>query len=394
MKKFFTRHRREIVFIAAVLLAGGAMFLVPGKQPLGERTGRTARAAVLSVDNSGLTKHGLLLYGSQKLEVDVEGECFTAGNELRGQMELDKVFSPGDTAVVVIHPGDRPGKSMLTAQDHYRNFWSFTLFAGFCVLLCLFGGFTGVKALFSFVFSCIAIWKLVIPLVLRGWPAGVTVFAVVAVLTAVITFLVAGVTKKGVCTFAGAVSGILAGLLMARVFGKVMHINGAAMPYVQTLLYCGYETLDIQDLFVGAMVLACSGAVMDLAMDIASGVEEVSFRNPALSKRELVRSGMRIGRSVVGTMTTTLLLAYSGGYISLLMMFYAQGTRISDFLNSTLVASELVKTLIGSFSLVLVAPFTAVISGWLFGAKGSGRKAVCVSSPLALRIRRFRRCRK
>ena len=391
MKKFSIRHRREIVFIAAVLFAAGAMFLIPGVQPLAEREGRTVRAAVLAVDNSGLTTHGLLLYGSQKLEVDVGGERFIANNELRGQMELDKVFSPGDTAMVVIHPGDRPGKSMLTAQDHYRNFWSFSLFVGFCVLLCLFGGATGAKALFSFIFSCIAIWKLVIPLVLRGYPAGLTIFAVVIVLTAVITFLVAGMTKKGVAAFLGAVSGVFAGLLMAHVFGRLMHINGASMPYVQTLFYCGYEFLDIQDLFIGAMVLACSGAVMDLAMDIASGVEEVSFRNPALSGRELTRSGMRIGRSVVGTMTTTLLLAYSGGYISLLMMFYAQGTPVTEFLNSTLVASELVKTLIGSFSLVLVAPFTALISGRLFGARGSVRKGPFGPPPLALRIRRFRR---
>ena len=392
MKTFFPLRRREIIFIAAVLLAAGAMFLIPGTPSLAEREGRTVRAAVLAVDNSGLTKHGLLLYGSQKLEVDVGGERFSANNELRGQMELDKVFSPGDTAMVVIHPGDRPGKSMLTAQDHYRNFWSFSLFAGFCVLLCLFGGATGLKALFSFVFSCIAVWKLVIPLVLRGYPAGLTIFAVVVVLTAVITFLVAGLTRKGVCAFAGAVSGIFAGLLMAHVFGCLMHINGASMPYVQTLFYCGYETLDIQDLFIGAMVLACSGAVMDLAMDIASGVEEVSFRNPALSRRELTRSGMRIGRSVVGTMTTTLLLAYSGGYISLLMMFCAQGTPVADFLNSTLVASELVKTLIGSFSLVLVAPLTALISGWLFGGGASVRTGG--PPPLVLRIRRFRRCRK
>ena len=108
---------------------------------------------------------------------------------------------------------------------------------------------------------------------------------------------------------------------------------------------------------------------MDLAMDIAAGIEEVALHNPGLSRRELMMSGVRIGRSVVGTMTTTLLLAYSGGYLTLLMMFAVQGTPATDFLNNPLVAAEVVKTLIGSFSLVLVAPLTAVISGWLFGKK-------------------------
>ena len=116
------------------------------------------------------------------------------------------------------------------------------------------------------------------------------------------------------------------------------------------------------DIFVGAVILASSGAVMDLAMDIAAGMAEVRRHIPNLPRFELFRSGMRIGRSVGGTMTTTLLLAYSGGYLTLLMVFAAQGTRPLDFINSTLVSAELVKTLVGSFGLVLVAPFTALMS--------------------------------
>ena len=117
------------------------------------------------------------------------------------------------------------------------------------------------------------------------------------------------------------------------------------------------------------MILASSGAVMDLAMDIASGVEEVAIHNDTLSKKQLTASGMRIGKSVVGTMTTTLLLAYSGGYITLLMMFAVQGNSLFEILNNPLVAAESVKTLIGSFSLVLVAPFTAIFSGILLQKK-------------------------
>ena len=120
---------------------------------------------------------------------------------------------------------------------------------------------------------------------------------------------------------------------------------------------------------MGAAVLASSGAVMDLAMDVAAGVDEVARRNPELPARELWRSGVRIGRSVVGTMTTTLLLAYSGGYITLLMVFAAQGTKPADFLNSTLVSAETVKTLVGSFSLVLVAPCTALAGAFILKGK-------------------------
>lgn len=361
--------RRDLLFIAVLSVGCALLWLVPEIPRLAEPSGERAVGKVVAVDNSQLTKHGLLLYGSQGISVEIDGRIFQASNELRAQMELDKLFEVGDEAVVIIQPGDEPGNSVLVAQDHYRNFWTVALFAGFCVLLCWFGAWTGVKALLSFVFSCLAVWKMIIPLILHGWSASWTIFGVVCLLTAVIIFLVAGFTRKGVAAFVGAISGIFAGLLMAHIFGRLMHINGAVLPCAQALLYGGYEFLNIQDLFIGAMILASSGAVMDLAMDIASGVDEVVRHKPGLSRRELMMSGIRIGKSVVGTMTTTLLLAYSGGYITLLMMFAAQGVPVMTFLNNPLVASEIVKTLIGSFSLVLVAPFTAVASGCIFGSR-------------------------
>ena len=138
------------------------------------------------------------------------------------------------------------------------------------------------------------------------------------------------------------------------------------MPYCQTLYYSGYDFLNLQRLFAGTLILGASGAVMDLAMDIASGIEEIVRHNPALPRRELIRSGMRMGRSVVGTMTTTLLLAYSAGFLTLLMMFRVEGHSPLLLLDNPLVASEAVKTLIGSFALVLTAPLTALISGIIY----------------------------
>ena len=372
MQPLTDRKKRDLCFSAVILLCCIGLYFVPSPPPLAKQTGKPVLARVVAVDNSLVEQHGLVRFGSQKLTVRLlnpkyKGAVYQANNELRAQMELDKEFAPGDTAVVILQDADRSAKDpVLVAQDHYRLGWGLALFGGFCLLLCWFGGWTGAKALFSFVFSCLMIWKAVIPLALRGWCASWLIFGSVCILTAVIVYLVAGVTKKGIAAFAGSAAGIFAGLAMAHIFTRVMKINGATLPYVQPLLYSGYEFLNIQDVFIGAMILASSGAVMDLAMDIAAGVEEVAHHNPDLPSGELIKSGLRIGRSVVGTMTTTLLLAYSGGYITLLMMFASQGTSPLDFLNSTLVSAEVVKTLIGSFSLVLVAPFTAVFAGWIF----------------------------
>ena len=357
---------KRFVPVLVLVLACAALWFAPGPKTLANDGHTTAAAEVVEVDDSALALHGFLEYGTQRLKVDLgERGVFAAENEIRAQMDLDKKFKVGDTALVVV-PAELKPDTILVARDHWRLGWGSALFAGFCILLVIFGGWTGAKALFSFVFSCFAVWKLLIPLCLSGWHASTVAFITVAVLTAVIMYLVAGWTKKGAGAFLGAMLGVVASLGLAHFFGRVMNVNGATMPFSQALLYSGYEFLNLQDLFIGAIVLASSGAVMDLAMDISAGVAEVARHNPSLSRRELFLSGLRMGRAVVGTMTTTLLLAYSGGYLTLLMVFAAQGTAPIDFLNSTLVSAELVKTLVGSFGLVLVAPFTALTSSFLF----------------------------
>ena len=357
---------RRALLIAVLALGCLGLWFLPGPRQLAENRGRTVCAEIVETDDTGIALHGLVEFGTQRLKVRFpDGSVHDAANELRAQMELDKKFKVGETALVVVPSQIREG-DVLVARDHWRMGWGFVFFGAFCLLLCVFGGWTGAKALFSFVFSCFAVWKLLIPLVLDGFPASTVTFLTVAVLTGVIRYLVAGWTKKGLTAFAGAMLGVVASLGLAHLFGRLMHVNGATMPFAQQLLYSGYSGLDLRDVFIGAIVLASSGAVMDLAMDIAAGVAEVKLHNPALGFRELLLSGLRMGRAVVGTMTTTLLLAYSGGYLTLLMVFAAQGTHPMDFLNSTLVSAEIVKTLVGSFGLVLVAPFTAAVGAWIY----------------------------
>ncbi len=353
--------------VAVLAVCSLGLWFIPQPVPVAQTIGEPCKALVESVDDELLRQHGYVKYGTQRLTVKLqdgehEGKVFQAANELRAQLEYDKVFKVGDKALVIVPPDANEKDSVLVARDYWRLDWMAALGIGFCVLLCVFGGWTGVRSLFSLLFSCLVIWKLVVPLSLKGYPVSWVTFASVCFLTAVIMFLVAGWTRKGLTAFLGANLGVLSGLVLAHIFTKLTHIDGTTLPYAQTLLFSGYEFLSLSDMFIGAMILGSSGAVMDLAMDIAVGVDEVVRHNSSLTSRQLLFSGLRIGRSIVGTMTTTLLLAYVGGYITLLMMFSAQGTKPIDFINSTVVSAEVVRTLIGCFSLVLVAPFTAVVA--------------------------------
>lgn len=360
---------------AVFAAACAAVWLFDFYPPQSDAQGEKFAAKVVAADNSAVSDVGLVLRGEQRLKVEIssgtrKGELFDAVNLLRAQMDLDKVFEVGDSAWVSVPHGARPGSDTVNAQDFYRIGKTVFLFAFFAALLVAFGGFVGFKALLSFVFACLVVWKIVVPACLAGADAVAVCLAAVCILSAAIIFLVAGFSKKGFVAFSGTVLGVLASCAMAWYFSGEFKVNGAVMPYSQALLYSGYEFLNLSELFIGALFLSSSGAVMDLSMDVSAGMAEVRKANPQMGRARLLAAGFSIGRSVVGTMTTTLLLAYSGGYLTLMMAFAANGVGVGDFINNPYVCAEVVKTLVGSFGLVLVAPFTAAVGCLVFSGAG------------------------
>ena len=369
------RRAFTVALTLALALASVALVFAPGPERIASpMMGERVPAKVLAVDSSNVRLLGEVRYGTETLDVEIAEGSFAgtrakAANIIRAQLELDRFYSPGDVATVTIPPGwTADGGAVLTAGNKWHTPAYCWLFGAFALFLVAFGGWTGAKALLSFALSCLAIWKGLVPMVLAGVSASLAAFLWTAFLTGAIMFLVGGVTKKAFAAFGGAMLGVAAALGLAKLTGFLLDVNGATLPFVQTLLYSGFAHLDLADVFTGAAILAASGAMMDLAMDIAAGMREIVRHNPAVSRRELLLSGLRIGRATVGTMTTTLLLAYSGGYLTLLMVFAAQGTEVLDFINSPLVAAEAAKTFVGSFAILLVAPFTAFVAAMLFAS--------------------------
>ena len=193
--------------------------------------------------------------------------------------------------------------------------------------------------------------------------------ALTAFLTLLIIFLVYGFDKKTLAASSGALLGVLVTCIIGCIFTEAFKIHGAVMAYSESLLYAGYQKLNLSQIYMSGIFIGASGAMMDLSVDITSAVNEVIEKKPDIGWKEAARSGMNVGRAAMGTMTTTLLLAYSGGYIALLMTFMAQGTPIDNILNYKYVAAELLDTIVGSFGLVTVAPFTALTSAWLLTKK-------------------------
>ena len=326
-------------------------------------------AKVLATDESAVVDTGLIRSGEQSCQVEILGGPFRGQraegkNLLNGSLEQDKLFSVGDTALVRIN---HAGGAILSVSmiDHYRLPWELVMAGLFVLLLVGFAGWTGLRAVLSFVVTVLCIWKVLVPLYLRGWDPIAVGLILAAALTVLIIALVYGFDRRCAAAVSGSLLGLLVTCLLGAFFTRAFQIHGAVMSYSESLLYAGYQHLDLTRIFMASIFIGASGAVMDLSVDITSAVYELAEKRPDLPRWEAVKSGMNIGRAAMGTMTTTLLLAYSGGYVALLMVFMAQGTPMSNIFNYKYVAAELVHTVIGSFGLVTVAPFTALCAGLL-----------------------------
>ena len=300
-----------------------------------------------------------------------EGQELAVVNMLTGKMELDEFYEAGKVILVEYNASEgKPSSAM--ARGYYRLRLQLVLIGLFCVLLLAVAGVTGLKAALSFIFAAMVLWKLFFPLLLRGFPPLSTGLGIVALLIGVICFSVGGLNRRGLATFAGSMLGVLLTCGLAAWFTHMFRLHGAVRPFAEMLLYSGYNDLRLTDIFVASVCIACSGAVMDLAMDIAATMDELKLRHPEIGLLEHMRSGLRVGRAVVGTMTTTLLLAYSGSHITMFMVFLAKGLPAANLLNAPFVAAEVLNILVGSFGVVTVAPFTVLVSGLLYRFGGRG----------------------
>lgn len=370
-------NRKEVVFIITLLIVIGILIKLPtGFQKQEYLFTEGVRAKVISVNNMGIQTSGFFKLGDQSAIIEIEtgshkGERVEANNMLTGRLSVDKILKEGDTAWVLVGFDENNNINFANMIDHYRIDKEIFLIGVFAVVIIIFSGFTGVRTLLSFAFALLSIWKILIPAMLHGYNPLIIALIVGNILTVVTLLLVAGFSKKAYAAIISSVTCSLVTCILAIIFGNLFNIHGAVMEGAESLLYAGYMNLDLTTIFQAGIYLASSGAILDLAIDISSALEEIISNNPSVTKSNLILSGLNIGKSVVGSQTTTLLLAYMGSYITIMMVYMAQGTPMLNILNSKEIAAEILHTFVGCLGLVLVSPLTSIICGLIFEKSNS-----------------------
>ena len=251
----------------------------------------------------------------------------------------------------------------VSVYNYYRVPQLIGCVAVFLLLLILIGGKKGAKSAAALIFTMVCIIWILLPLALKGYSTLLITIILIFLCSIVSFVLTAGVNKKAVSASISSFCGVLAGAGFALIAQKIMTVTTYQMDEAETLLLIMTTTkLQIKDLLLCGVLIACIGAVMDVAMSITSSVMEVHRVNPERSTKELFRSGMIIGRDAMGTMANTLILAFAGSSLNMMLMIYSYGVSFQQLMNTDFIAIEVIQSIAGSIGIIFTVPIAALIA--------------------------------
>ena len=252
-------------------------------------------------------------------------------------------------------------------------FWMGLLMVG---LVLIFSGWQGARALLSLALSIVAIVFLLVPALLAGYEPALASLLIAGVILALSLFLTHGLNARVTIAFLGTFGAVGVTCLLAWLSVDWLRLTGFGSDASVYLNFSTGGTLDIAGLLLGSIIIGLLGVLDDVSITQASVVQELRAANTTLSSFELYRRAINVGRDHVGSLVNTLALAYLGTALPL-VMFYARAQ--ADFwqsINQEVIASEILRIIIGSIGLILAVPFTTAVAAWYFGHRAVDKKDI------------------
>lgn len=344
----------------------------------------SAKAKVLEVTDKVIEEdsYELDLFGDmhQKTVQDVKVRI-TSGKYKGMTLLITNEVSPQFIGAIKAKPNDRlvvdiieEGGFFQSAHiaDYQRDWFIYILLTIFVLVLIEIGHLSGIKALASLVLTFILVAKVMLPLILKGYNPILLASGISILVTFATLLIINGANIKTWAAIGGTITGVIVAAFLAILGGRLINLTGLAIDEASVLWVLTDGSLDFAGLFTAGIIIGSLGAVMDVAMSIASAMTEIAEVNPQLSFRELYASGINVGRDISGTMSNTLILAYTGSSLPLLLLFQANGEQFLKIINMDMIAGEFVRSLAGSIGLMVTIPVTALIMA--FFRKEAGHK--------------------
>lgn len=337
------------------------------KQDLLSTDGRSfEKAVVTEIITDNLTEHGNRI-GDQKVMLQLrtggdkgrEVEAYSSSGYLfgaackKGSKVIALVSKSKDEIVATVYSTD-------------REFSIYLMTAVFLLCIILIGGRQGLASVMGLGFTLVCVLFLFLPMIYRGISPILSAVFVVVVTTFVTIYLISGFSRKSLSAILGTVMGVVIAAVFAWIFGKVTGISGYNVSDIENLVYLEEKTnIKIGELLFSGILIAALGAVMDVGMSISSTLWEIHGKRPELTWKELFKSGMNVGKDMMGTMSNTLILAFTGGSLNTLVFIYAYDYSYRQIINMYSIGIELMQGISASMGVILTVPFTSLVGAWI-----------------------------
>lgn len=250
-----------------------------------------------------------------------------------------------------------------SVYGYYREPIIYGFVALFLLILWLIGGNKGFKSAIGLIFTFICIIFLFIPMIYKGYSPFLAAVIIVMLTTTVIMYLIDGVTIKSISSMLATIFGVIIAGICAWGFGYIAKISGYNVSDIEELIFVANNTnLKIGGILFAGILIASLGAVMDVAMSVASTINEIYDKNNNLSRSELFKSGINVGKDMMGTMSNTLILAFTGGAINTLILTYSYSMKYNQIINMYSIGIEIMQGLSGSIAVILTVPLVSIIA--------------------------------
>jgi len=298
----------------------------------------------------------------------LSGEFNGKGFIFYGISDLDVLsslqYEIGDK-VLVNYYKDFDGKDVFYITDYIRRGKLYLLALIFVLLLIAVGGFKGLRALIGLILTFLVIMKFILPRILNGSnPVVITIFGAAFILVLII-YLTEGFNRRSHIAIASILIALLAAGFLSVIFTGLLKLSGMAQEEVMFLIGSADTAINFQGLLLAGIIIGTLGVLDDMAISQATTVQQIKKVNPSLSAKDIFKSAFSVGISHISSMTNTLFLAYAGASLPLLLLFCASRTgslTFSQALNNEMIATEIMRALIGSIGIVLVLPISTFLA--------------------------------
>ncbi|MDD5923194.1 MAG: YibE/F family protein [Clostridia bacterium] len=326
------------------------------------------------------------IVGKQIVEIEIltgryKGDVMTI-ESYSSPLNYNIIVDEGDVMYGRVYTvTDNEGKTSVSVNlySHNRLAVLLGLTILFVALTIIIGGKRGLMSILGLAFTIMSIFFVLVPLVLRGFYAIPTTIAILTISTIVCFFLLGGWQTKIISAVLGTVGGVVISGLLATIAGNLCRISGNNMDEAESLYLYADNYINVKGLFISGILIAAVGAIMDVAMSISSSIDELYTIDPTLTSRQLFKSGMNIGRDAMGTMTNTLILAFAGSYLNIIIFVYQINANANYIFNDSNIAIEVITGIGGSVGIIATVPLVAFISS-ILTVKIKGRKNNRISS--------------